>query len=437
MTIHTLTDPKSAARPLRPPSLAEMSTSGLDRPSDQPTSVLVIDDSAAQRRLISRMLTEWGYMPISAAGAAEALALLAEHPISLVVCDWMMPEISGPEFCAELRKSEMDGYAYVILLTSKTGRDAIAVGLESGADDFLRKPVHPPELLARLRAGARILQINAELKKKNNLLHQTLEELSALYVDLDRDLQTARDMQHALLRDPIVDLPQAQLAFMLRASGHVGGDLVGYFPAGEGRIGMFSLDVSGHGVSAAMITARLASLLAAHSAERNLCLRRVGGRVQAVAPVEVARSLNRMMLREDMSGHYFTLCYVLFDLTQGTARFIQAGHPLPLILDAHGAVREVGQAGLPIGLLEDADWVEQHLTLAAGDRLFLYSDGWVECPNHDGVPWSEAGLCDALMRNAQMRGQAMLDCLAQDLEVHLGSDEFLDDISAAVLHFHP
>lgn len=437
MTIHALTDPKSAARPLRLPRISDVSSSALDGPLHQPMLVLVIDDSAAQRRLISRMLTEWGYAPVAAAGAAEALSILSEQAISLIVCDWMMPDISGPEFCAELRKTEMDSYAYVILLTSKTGRDAIAVGLESGADDFLRKPVHPPELLARLRAGARILQINAELKKKNNLLHQTLEELSALYVDLDRDLQTARDMQHALLRDPFVDLSEAQLAFMLCASGHVGGDLVGYFPAGEGQIGMFSLDVSGHGVSAAMITARLASLLAAHSAERNVCLRRVGGRVQAVAPVDVARGLNRMMLREDMGGHYFTLSYVLFDLAYGTARFIQAGHPLPLVLDANGAVREVGQAGLPIGLLEEADWVEQHLTLAAGDRLLLYSDGWVECPDQDGMPWSEAGLCDALMRNAQKRGQDLLAGLAQELEAHLGSDEFLDDISAALLHFRP
>lgn len=110
---------------------------------------------------------------------------------------------------------------------------------------------------------------------------------------------------------------------------------------------------------------------------------------------------------------------------------------MTLVLDANGAVREVGQAGLPIGLLEEADWVEQHLTLAAGDRLLLYSDGWVECPDQDGMPWSEAGLCDALMRNAQKRGQDLLAGLAQELEAHLGSDEFLDDISAALLHFRP
>jgi len=437
VTIHALTNHTIAARPSRLPTLADMPSARVSPYAGHPMPVLVIDDSAAQRRLICHMLSQWGYDPVPCETATHGLEVLKQRQMSLVVCDWVMPEMSGPEFCAHLRKIETDGYSYAILLTSKIGRDAITAGLDSGADDFLSKPVHPPELLARLRAGERILQIHSELQQKNALLSQTLEKLSVLYVDLDRDLQAARDMQQALVREPSVSLPEAQLSLMLRASGHVGGDLVGYFPAGEDKIGMFSLDVSGHGVSAAMITARLARLLLPHSAERNLCLRRSGGGVQALPPVEVAQALNRLMLREDMAGHYFTLCYVLFNLKTGTGRFVQAGHPLPFVLRNGGTVQEIGTGGLPIGLLEDADWVEQKFTLTGGDRLFLYSDGWIECPNPQGQLWQEAGLAVALARHQARRDHDLFSALTCDLEAYAGGDEFVDDISAAMLAYRP
>ena len=96
-------------------------------------------------------------------------------------------------------------------------------------------------------------------------------------------------------------------------------------------------------------------------------------------------------------------------------------------------MQEIGTGGLPIGLLEDADWVEQKFTLTGGDRLFLYSDGWVECPNPQGQLWQEAGLAAALAR----RDHDLFSALTCDLEAYAGGDEFVDDISAAMLAYRP
>ena len=159
--------------------------------------------------------------------------------------------------------------------------------------------------------------------------------------------------------------------------------------------------------------------------------------MQALPPVEVAQALNRLMLREDMAGHYFTLCYVLFNLKTGTGRFVQAGHPLPFVLRNGGTVQEIGTGGLPSGLLEDADWVEQKFTLTGGDRLFLYSDGWIECPNPQGQLWQEAGLAVALARHQARRDHDLFSALTCDLEAYAGGDEFVDDISAAMLAYRP
>ncbi len=104
--------------------------------------VLVVDDSRLQRRILSASLKRWGFDVREAETATEALDICREFPPDLVMSDWMMPGMSGPEFCREFRQMVRDTYGYFILLTSKSEKDAIAHGLDAGADDFLTKPVN-------------------------------------------------------------------------------------------------------------------------------------------------------------------------------------------------------------------------------------------------------------------------------------------------------
>ncbi len=103
--------------------------------------VLVVDDSRAQRHLLAVQLARWGYAVTEAATGAEALALARAQDFDFVISDWMMPGLTGPELCQAFRALPRDGYGYFILLTSKSGQEAIATGLDGGADDFLTKPV--------------------------------------------------------------------------------------------------------------------------------------------------------------------------------------------------------------------------------------------------------------------------------------------------------
>ena len=98
--------------------------------------ILVVDDSKAQRRLLTRTLTKWGYDTIEAASGEDALEICQATTIDIIVSDWMMPGMSGVEFCRAFRKLP-DRLAYFVLLTAQTEREVLAEGLESGADDFL------------------------------------------------------------------------------------------------------------------------------------------------------------------------------------------------------------------------------------------------------------------------------------------------------------
>ena len=161
--------------------------------------------------------------------ASKPWKFAARKSIDLVLSDWMMPGMNGLEFCQEFRALENDRYGYFILLTSKSEKGEVAHGLDVGADDFLIKPVAAMELRARIKAGERILKMERELVEKNRLVNETLSQISELYDSLDRDLIEARSLQQSLVREKSRDFGDARVTLLLRQSGHVGGDLVGFF----------------------------------------------------------------------------------------------------------------------------------------------------------------------------------------------------------------
>ncbi|MDW4549184.1 fused response regulator/phosphatase [Defluviimonas sp. D31] len=398
--------------------------------------VMVVDDSRMQRRILSSQLARSGYEVLEAGSAEEALDLSAAAAPDLVISDWMMPGMTGIEFCQALRDRLQSGYTYFILLTSKTESAEIARGLEGGADDFLTKPVSGDELRARIAAGERILRMERELTEKNRLLSSTLEELQAIYDSVDRDLVEARKLQQSLVRERHRDFGNAEVSLLLRPSGHVGGDLVGFFPINARRVGLFSIDVSGHGITSALMTARLAGYLSGNSPEQNVALVLTEfGIYDARDPADLAAQLNRLVFRELQTENYFTLAYADVDLVTGRVVMVQAGHPYPAILRADGRVEYIGRGGLPIGLVEEAGYEPFEAQLLAGDRLFLMSDGITEAENQAGVQLGEDELARLMTLRSGVSGAAFLDALMQDLAGFAGA-EFGDDISGVFFEFH-
>ncbi|MFV0360922.1 PP2C family protein-serine/threonine phosphatase [Tropicimonas sp.] len=399
-------------------------------------NILVVDDSRLQRRILSASLKRWGYRVTEAECGPEALAICRASPPDIVISDWMMPGMNGPEFCQAFRAIGRERYGYFILLTSRSESCDVAQGLDAGADDFLTKPVSSDELRARLNAGERILRMEAQLVEKNHLLSSTLAELRTLYDSLDSDLAEARKLQQSLVKDRFRDFGAARVSLLLRPSGHVGGDLVGFFPVGDRRIAFFAIDVSGHGVASALMTARLAGYLSRAAPDQNVALRtRADGTMDAHPPEKVARLLNHTMLAALETETYFTLLYADLDLATGDLRLVQAGHPHPALQRADGRIEFLGRGGLPVGLLADARFERIVTRLFPGDRLFVVSDGVTECAAPDGRLLDEAGLSDLMYRNRRLGGQAFLDAALRDLIRHAGGADFPDDISAVFLEY--
>ncbi|WP_113911798.1 PP2C family protein-serine/threonine phosphatase [Roseovarius dicentrarchi] len=400
--------------------------------------VLIVDDSRLQRRILGASLRKWGFVITEADSAERALEICHETPPDLVLSDWMMPGMSGIEFCREFRRMPRENYGYFILLTSKSDKAEIADGLDSGADDFLTKPVNPGELRARISAGERILQMERELNAKNRLVNTTLGELRALYELLDNDLIEAKKLQQSLVSDRHRDYGTAEVSMLLRSSGHVGGDLVGTFSVCDTRIGLYGIDVSGHGISSALMTARLAGYLSGAAPEQNVALRRLpDGSFAPRPPGQTIAALNDLFLSELDTEHYFTLLLADVDLQTGRVVMAQAGHPYPAVQRADGSVEMVGRGGLPVGLIPGAEFEEFEVHLAPGDRLMIHSDGVTECADQNGKLLDDAGLALMLGELRSTHATACLESLMWKLADFAGNDSFSDDVSAILMEIKP
>ncbi len=141
-------------------------------PKTEPRSslprVMVVEDNIVSRRLLENSLVKAGYEVITAENGSQAFGLFKQQFCPIVITDWMMPQMSGPELCQAIRNHQTPGYVFIVLLTAKNSTDDIISGLEAGADDYLTKPFNRAELIARLSTACRILDLEKSLRRAND-----------------------------------------------------------------------------------------------------------------------------------------------------------------------------------------------------------------------------------------------------------------------------
>jgi two-component system cell cycle response regulator len=170
--------------------------------------ILIADDSIVSRHLLEATLRKWGYDVTVACDGVEALEILQqEHAPALAILDWMMPGMTGLEVCRRLRQRSREPYTYILLLTSKSQKEDLIEGMEAGADDYITKPFDQHELQVRLRAGTRLVDLQAELLSAREAL---------------REQATKDSMTHLWNRSSILEHLARELSRAVREKGPVG-----------------------------------------------------------------------------------------------------------------------------------------------------------------------------------------------------------------------
>ncbi len=382
--------------------------------SESPDEILIVDDERMSRSLLVRALENGGYPCRQAASGEDALKAIEAQPPSLVLLDYAMPGINGAELCRRLRAHPESAVAQVpiIMLTGMSGEEQEVFCLEAGASDFVTKPVNAAVLMARIGTQLRLRTLRQQLEQQN----QALADWRA---DLERDLEAARLTQQTIIPQKLPAAPGWDFASYYQPVIQVGGDIYDWTRLPDGRLFFWIADATGHGASAALLTA-LAKLLFGHAAAAES------------SPAEILRTVNAEFHANFRGRLLLTAMGVAVDLQSGEIRVAGAGHPPLLVTRAQSGLEAIRSQCPPLGLLPEIEAAEDPVTLARGDGFFLFTDGYYDMVKPDGERMDFAGFERIVLETQHQDGGAsgFLTRLISRLERFSGREAFTDDLAA-------
>ena len=309
--------------------------------------VLVVDDTPTNVDLVTSILAAEGFRTLKACdGPSARAAVRAEQP-DLILLDVMMPGESGFETCAHLKSDPATADIPIIFLSSLDDVKNKVTGLKIGGVDYIAKPVHGEEVLARVRVHLRIRENNRAL------VEQQRARLNQL-----------REAQQAILVSP-GDLPEARFSVYYKPLEETGGDFYDVVQLGPRMFAYLVADVSGHGASAAFLTSAIKALL-----------RQYAGPMYSAE--DTMRGVNSVMNQILAEEQYVTACYARLNQQTRRLTVIGAGHPPLIRVSQSGACETIELGSDPLGMFGSTVIQRRDLRVADGDRLYLYTDGLIE-----------------------------------------------------------
>ena len=387
--------------------------------------ILVVDDARDMRIVIQHLLKKLGHQVDVAVDGEDAWVKIKEGDYQVIVSDWVMPNLDGLELCKRIRKTSFDRYIYFILLTGMSGKQNLISGIDAGADDFATKPADIEELEVRLRSAERVLKLEDTLAQKNTALSEAHERLQI-------DLVNAENTQLSLLPPPL-DNHHVRSSWLYKPAIYVGGDTFNYFIPRPDILVFFSIDISGHGISSAMLSMSLQSSL---PFKRGLYGNPISPEHIADMPQIFASNLNKMIV-ESGSDHYLTMIFGIIDFKEKDLHYVQAGHPHPMWFDSkENTLEPLEVNGFPVGLFDGAEYETEHRKFNSGDQFILYSDGISENESALGGGMLEA---DNLYNHFQdIKGKSGDEMIEKISKTWLSPEqmrELPDDLSLLIFEF--
>lgn len=371
--------------------------------------VLAVDDDSGARRLMTAFLDKLGHECLLAENGEQALEVFEAQAPDIVLMDVLMPGISGIEATQRMRGLRPD--VPIILQTAAVRADWVVRGLDTGADDYITKPIDFRVLEAKIGALARSLQLRRELEARNQALESARLEI----------VEQNQFGQHVLER--LIDMPglrDSTLRFTVRPASQFSGDMIAAARNPAGALHVMLADAVGHGLAAALNVLPLTQTFYTMTAK--------GFGLSAIA-----REMNRK-LREIMPlGRFVAATIAVMDTQRGVLEAWNGGLPPLLLVNGKGQVcHEITSSHMALGILDDHDFDASTTVhgITPGDRMVLFSDGMVEAQDAAGREFGVAGVKAALRDTPAARG---VEGVIDDLIRHLGGANAHDDVSLLIV----
>lgn len=375
--------------------------------------VLIVDDQAANRVLLSDMVSGFGFQCLSVGGAEQGLDAFPQFQPDIVLLDVLMPGMDGVEAAPRFKEAAGDVHLPLIFITALDDQKTLLRCLQAGGDDFVSNPFEPVVLEAKLLAHKRSRELSISLAEKNRALAYHSARV-------DREHQIVEHIFHNSLINNYLDYPHLQT--YLSSMSMFNGDLLLASPGPLGNMYFLLGDFTGHGLSAA--------IGALPTAEAFFSMSRSGSSVS-----ELSREINRR-LHQLLPSDMFLAAIILEISASGTRlSYWNGGMPPGLMIKSNGSVEPTLEPQhLALGILNDTQFDSGLCSLSAeqGDSLLLYSDGVIEQYAANSSMLGVEGLCQ-LVRQSKSNSLS----LNRDLIPLFAEQPQRDDISLALLQCKP
>jgi phosphoserine phosphatase RsbU/P len=341
--------------------------------------IVVAEDTEMVRKFVVRCLERFGYASLEAEDGAQALDRIRADKADLVLCDLRMPNLDGLGLLKHV-KQEWPDLPVVVMSGEGVLQDAIGA-LQLGAWDYVAKPIEPASLAHAIGKALEKAMLINENRRQRAELEAVNRQLHASLMLLEEDEDAGRQIQLRMLPRDRQRFGRYLFTRDVVPSGFLSGDFIDAFSIDDRHWGFYLADVSGHGVSSALITVLLRTFVQRQVASYARSQDRL-----IMSPAQLLMRLNQEMAREDLDKH-LTIFYGIIDLKEDSLLCANAGHfPWP-ILFGDGATTVLEQPGLPVGLAPDTRYEERRLLLPSPMSLSVFSDGVLEVlpqPTLDG-----------------------------------------------------
>jgi len=366
--------------------------------------ILVVEDHPASLRMLSRMLAKQ-YEVVPASSGNEAISLAREKSPDLVLLDIEMPGMDGFQTFEVLKTGLLPPAVPVIFLTAREDSQSREKGLQAGAVDYITKPYDSQEL---------------SIKVKNHLaLYEARKEIEARNRIMAREMEMASQLQNSLLPQEFPPCGCVDFFVVYKPVSEAGGDFYDATELTEESMGFAQVDVSGHGVSAAMIGAMFK--MAFQSFAKS-----------TPSPARLMGIMNDSLFRVLPDSDFLTVFYGVLHTKTLELVFTNAGHPKPLLYrQDSGSVDELEDGGPLMGAFPGMEYDEGSIVLKLGDRLLIFTDGVTEaarCSDNNQF-YGDDRLRETFLKSCEMEPSSALPYMMNDLEEFREGSTFDDDVT--------
>jgi sigma-B regulation protein RsbU (phosphoserine phosphatase) len=315
---------------------------------DKPWTVLVVDDEPVNLRILQAFLVQAGFEVLTAQHGPQARQIAVEYSPDLILLDIMMPEEDGFLTCTRLKEDVHTAQIPVIFLSALDDEQSKVQGFHVGGVDYITKPFYQEEVMVRVKTHLK--------------LRQTYEQLIA---EQARRLDQVKEGQHQLLVQP-EDQPEAGYGVHYAPCYEAGGDFYDVFPVNLNTYAYFVGDISGHDLSASLITAAVKALVREYFSPLYSAQESLG---------HINKVLRQSFFHQ---GRHMTAVCLLLDRYNNKGSIVSAAHPPLIHVPRDSESQAIGMNGDVLGLFDQVHICQRSVEANAGDRFLLYSDGLID-----------------------------------------------------------